>query len=220
MASATLSRSSLIVLSVNRCHINFINRFNFVPLLLACLVRSSMEMVIALQHQLVPSVWPCTTTILVWSLLAVPLQIILCLLATLLFQNLFLIILANKVYLSKSYTAILHAMNRSKQMQTCLSFVLPIACWSMVLAYYHYYGYHFDDGEVNGMDITTTTTLASGHQHHNTINPSYEYAGPNSESGPANGGGGGGPNNINNSASWLALLPIIQIITVNIIILI
>lgn len=108
-----------------RCHTSFFNYFNFILLLLICIVRTSYELsLLALRH-----LWTgldlanCGRVVIV---LLMQLQVISLLIAVLLFQNVILVALANRIYLCKSFASSLKAVDNAARIQTLLAFVLPI----------------------------------------------------------------------------------------------
>lgn len=95
-------------------------------------MRTSYELsVLALRH-----LWPglrlanCGQVVVA---LVVQLQVIALLLAVLLFQNIILVVLANRIYLCKSFASSLKAVDNAAKGQTLLAFVLPILCGLIVV---------------------------------------------------------------------------------------
>jgi len=64
----------------------------------------------------------------------VQLQVISSLLAVFIFQNVVLLVLASKIYLSKNYTTSLHALTKSRQMQIAISPILAIIHFGILFA--------------------------------------------------------------------------------------
>ena len=107
-----------------RCHQSYFNHYNFPILFTVCLLRTLAEVcILANTH------WPHLLTTWCRPMLFVIIyqfQVISSLLAAFVFQNVILIIMANKVYLNKNYINSLHAIHRSRQIQSLISVMFPL----------------------------------------------------------------------------------------------
>ena len=113
---------------VCRCHHSFFNDFNFIPMFLACTMRTSIELCILL--------WPAEGTTnwcqAVLFLVLFQMQTISSLLVVFIFQNALLTILASKIYLSKNYATSMHALTKARKIQIAVATVFtPIQLASL-----------------------------------------------------------------------------------------
>lgn len=104
-----------------RWHDNFFNQFNFAPLLLVCIVRTSIELFL-----LSTVFWPENWCQAAFFLILFQMQTICILLAVFIFQNGILTLLVAKIYLSKNYSNCLHALTKSRRLQMFISPVFTL----------------------------------------------------------------------------------------------
>lgn len=104
-----------------RCHRSFFNDFNFGPMLVACIGRTVLELCV-LSTALWPE-WTAHWCQAVLFLVLVQLQTISSMLLVFVFQNTLLAVLSSKIYLSKNYATSLHAMTKTRQIQTITAIV-------------------------------------------------------------------------------------------------
>ncbi|OTF80738.1 hypothetical protein BLA29_009736, partial [Euroglyphus maynei] len=111
---------------------NYFNQSNFITLLLICIVRTSIELsstfnIIGLfmtnENNLLSNEKWCRSRMFI---IIFQLQIICSLFIIFLFQNVIILLLANKIYLTKNYTNSLMAINRSKYLQLIIAILLPL----------------------------------------------------------------------------------------------
>ena len=125
---------------LSRCHHSFFNDFNFTPMFLACIFRTSIELCL-----FSTLFWPefaanwCQAMLFIVLIL---MQIVSSLLTVFLFQNVLLTILSSKIYLSKNYSTSLYALTKSRHIQLTMALLFapvhlaslfsvaqPNACW-------------------------------------------------------------------------------------------
>ena len=123
-------------------HENYFNQSNFITLLLICIVRTMIElsstfnifgMFITTTSTTAANndrnwwmnntKWWCHSRMFI---IIYQLQIICSLFTVFLFQNVIILLLANKIYLTKNYYNILQSLKQSKQLQLLITILFPL----------------------------------------------------------------------------------------------
>lgn len=121
-------------------HENYFNQSNFITLLLICIVRTMIELsstfnifgmfittTTAANNDrnwwMNNTKWWCHSRMFI---IIYQLQIICSLFTVFLFQNVIILLLANKIYLTKNYYNILQSLKQSKQLQLLITILFPL----------------------------------------------------------------------------------------------
>ncbi|KAJ6225824.1 hypothetical protein RDWZM_004369 [Blomia tropicalis] len=124
-----------LLLLLARCHNHFFIRFNSIPLIMTCMIRTNLELILTTEI-----IWPnwissaeCHLVIL---FLIGQMQLIVSLLSVYIFQNAILVVLCSRIYLSKNYQNSLQALNRSRNLQFVIITIVTIVQFGSISLIY------------------------------------------------------------------------------------